>query len=83
MRRSILCTDCGEAFKAKFAKRDKPGEFCQSISGSANRDYLCDHCAKDIPENTPCVAFTLYNVEDHKQTVFVWHREYIFETINT
>ena len=76
MKREILCPECGMRTRGLFASDNPyPGEHVRFVAGNARTFFNCDTCNKDIKENAPCVAVSMWH--EDRNPYFAWEHNFI------
>jgi len=77
LKQEIVCVICKDKLKKLFPNDTPfPGEHVKFVSGTANKNYICDHCGKQINENKNCWAFSIW-AENSLAGYYEWEKEYL------
>jgi hypothetical protein len=76
LKQEILCLDCALTAKKQFTTRSPyAGEYVKVLMGIARNSFVCDQCAKPIPKEFVCAAFSIWS--DRLPFILGWKLRYI------
>jgi hypothetical protein len=75
MVRKIECKKCEAASKKMFPTESPyPGEHVKFVTGTANKNMICDHCGKRITKDEVVCAFSIFT---DRTPYMPWEEEFV------